>query len=87
MSPNVATSQNTVEPPLPSTISQSVGQAEQVVQPVAHRADEVLHRRLAVRRAEQVGVGLGERQHLLGAHLGGAAAEAAVDGQQVGGGW
>ena len=51
--PNVATSQNTVVPPLPSTISQPSGSANRSARPGADGADEVLHRRLAVRRAER----------------------------------
>ena len=53
MRPNVATSQNIVDPPLPSTISQPSGRPNSSVQTGADRADEVLHRRLAVGRAEQ----------------------------------
>ena len=69
ISPNVATSQNTVEPPLPSTISQPSGKAEQVGQPGADRADEALHGGLAVRRAEQPRPAGDEGLDLLGADL------------------
>ncbi len=62
----------------------AVGQREELAQPVADPADQVLDRRLPVRRAEQVARG-GQRQQLFGADLGGAASEAAVAGFEVGG--
>ena len=62
----------------------AVGHREQLPQPVAHPADEVLDRRLPVRRSEHVARG-GQRRQLLGADLGGAASEAAVAGLEVGG--
>src|SRR5690606_24696022 len=61
----------------------AVGEAEQVGEAAAHPADEVFHGRLTVRGAEQAR-GCGERVELLGPHLGGAAAEASVAGEQVG---
>ena len=79
----MATSQNTVDAAVAEHDLPVLGQAEQVLQALTHGADEVLHRRLAVRAAEQVAVRLGQREHLLGAHLGGTAPEPAVDGQQV----
>ena len=56
----------------------AVGQGEQLGQPVAQRPHLELHPGLAVGRAEVVAAGRGQRLHRLGAHLGGAAAEAAV---------
>lgn len=61
----------------------ALAQAEQLVQALPHRTDEVLHRRLPMRRAEQVAVGLGEREHLFGAHLGRATSEPSVGRQQI----
>ena len=49
---------------------------------LAHPADQVLHRRLAVRRAEQGRAGGGQRVQRLDAHLGRAGAEASVGGLQ-----
>ena len=80
----MATSQNTVVPPLPSTISQPAGQAEQVGQPGPDRADEPLHGFLAVGRPEDDRAGGEQLVELLGAHLRRAAAEATVGGQQLG---
>ena len=84
-SPNVATSQNTVVPPLPSTISQPSGRREQVGQPArtaptscftgAWRCDVPT----TVRPAASDGV------ELLGADLRRPAAEAPVGREQVGG--
>ena len=48
ISPNVATSQNAVVPPLPSTTSHPSGRREQLAQPGAHLADDVAHRCLPV---------------------------------------
>ena len=62
----------------------AVGQREQLADAVADAADEVLHRRLAVRRAEQV-AGVDECLQLLGAHLRRTGAEAAVLGLEFGG--
>ena len=47
----------------------AVGQSEQLGQPGAHGADEALHRRLAVRRADRPSAGGDERVDLLGADL------------------
>ena len=62
----------------------AVGQAEQLAEAVADRADQVADRRLAVRGAHQVGA-LGEPRERLRADLRGAAAEAAVGRLEVGG--
>jgi hypothetical protein len=63
----------------------ALGEAEQVGDALAHGADEVLHRGLAVRGAEDRGAQRGEVLDLLRADLAGAGAEAAVPGQEVGG--
>ena len=63
----------------------ALGEAEQLGEALAHRADEVLHRRLAVRGAEHRAAERGEGLELLGADLGRAGAEPAVGGQEVGG--
>ena len=60
MRPNVATSQNTVVPPLPSTISQPSGRPNSSVSPARTDADEALHRRLAVATCRAPSAG-GER--------------------------
>jgi hypothetical protein len=62
----------------------TVGQREQLAQPVADAADEVLDRRLPVRRAEQVNGG-GQRLQLFRPYLGRPATEASVVGLEVGG--
>ena len=62
----------------------AVGQREQLAQPVADAADEVLHRRLPVRGSEHIACG-GQRLQLLRPHLGRPAAEASVVGFEVGG--
>jgi hypothetical protein len=61
----------------------AVGNAEQLAEALTHPPDQALHRRLAVRGAEQRRPGRRERVHLLRPHLGGAATEAAVCGQEV----
>ena len=55
-----------------------------LAEPLAHRAHERLDRRLPVAGAQQVQA-RGQARDLLGAHLRGSAAEAAVGGQEVGG--
>ena len=61
-----------------------VGHREELPHAVAHLADEVLHRRLPVRRAEEV-TKLHQCLQLLGAHLGRAGSEASVLGLEFGG--
>ena len=86
MSPNVATSQNTVVPPLPRTTSQPSGRREQLGQAGAHAPDQRLHRRLAVRLVpRQRALAAASAVDGFGADLGRPAAEAAVGRQQVGG--
>ena len=82
--PNVATSQNTVVPPLPRTISQPSGSPNSSVSPRAHRADELLAPAPggATCRARVIAASGIE---LLAADLGRSAAEPAVGRQQVGG--
>ena len=63
----------------------AVGQREQVGQPGPHPADEVAHRRLAVRGAHQRRAGRGERVEVRGLDLRRSGTEAPVGGQQVGG--
>ena len=84
-SPKVATSQNAVEPPLPSTISQPSGSWNRSVSFGANVADQVLHGRLAVRCAEDRALRGDQRLDLLVAHLGRATSEASVGRQQIGG--
>ena len=62
-----------------------VGQREQLREARAHPADLGLHRLLPVRGAQDRGRRPAQGVHLLDAHLGRAAAEAAVRGEQVGG--
>ena len=62
----------------------AVGSGEQLLDAVAHAADQVLDRRLPVRGAEQVARS-GQRLELFGADLDGPAAEATVLGLEVGG--
>ena len=81
--PNEATSQNTVVPPLPSTISQPSGRPNSSRQPGPHGADDLLHRRLAVGRPDDRGAGREQGLELLGADLGGPAPEPAVGRQQL----
>ncbi len=57
--------------------------AEELAELRAHLPDEVLHRCLTMRGAEQRRAGTGERLELLAAHLGRSAAEASVGGQDV----
>ena len=83
--PNVATSQNTVVPPLPSTISQPSGRPNSSRRPARTRAHDLLDRRLAVGRPEHRPAGGDEGVELLGPDLGGPASEAAVGGQELGG--
>ena len=61
----------------------AVGQGEQLGEAAAQPAHLALHRRLAVRGAEQRGAGGGECLELGGADLGRPGAEASVGGQQV----
>ena len=63
----------------------AVGQREQLGEALAQAADEVLDRRLPVRRAHQRVAGRGECGERLGADLGRAGPEASVAGQQLGG--
>ena len=58
----------------------ALGQVEQAGDAVADPADQVLHRRLAVRGAEQGGAGGGEGLERLDPDLGRAGAESAVGG-------
>ncbi len=60
------------------------GQREELREARPDPGDQRLHRLLPVRGAHQ-GAGCGQRGELLGAHLGGSAAEAPVDGLEVGG--
>ncbi len=62
-----------------------LGEGEEVPEALAHRADQVLDRGLAVRGSEQGGTGGGEGVQRLGPHLGGARAEASVGGLDVSG--
>ena len=60
-----------------------LGQREQLREVLAHAADEVLHRRLAVRGAEH-GCAVGHQRFQLGStHFRRAAAESSVGGQKV----
>ena len=61
----------------------AVREREQLAQPFAHARDELLHRRLAVGRAEHRAALGGEPRQRLGTHLGRPAAEAAVERLQV----
>ena len=63
----------------------AVRQREEVGEAGLDPADEILHGSLAVRGAHDRGTLAREVGELLGAHLGGAAAEASVEGQEVGG--
>lgn len=63
----------------------ALGEGEEVAYTVAHRADQVLHRSLAVGRTEQRGAGGGQRVERLRPHLGGTGAEAPVGGLDVSG--
>ena len=62
-----------------------VGQGEQLGEAAADVADEVLDRRLAVRRADDRRRRGDDGVDLLGSHLRRSAAEPAVGGQQLGG--
>ena len=61
----------------------ALGQREQVGETRADRADDVLHRRLAVGGANHRRSDVDQRLQLLGAHLRRSAAEPAVGGQQL----
>ena len=81
--PNVATSQNAVLPPLPRTTSQPSGRPNRSRRPGAELPDDRLHRGLAVRGAEAASApGGGQGGDRLRAHLGRAAAEPPVAGQE-----
>ena len=85
MRPNVATSQKTVVPPLPSTTSQPSGSEKSSASPARSEATTL---RTAGWRCEvprYAGRRVGQRGDRLGADAGGSAAEAAVGGQEVGG--
>src|SRR5262249_54755547 len=58
----------------------AVGEREQLAKTVTYAADQVLHRGLAVRRAEQAGRGGGQRLQLLGSHLRRSGSETSVAG-------
>ena len=62
----------------------AVGEGEQLGQPVAQASDLELDPGLAVRRAEVVGRRVDQGRDCLRPHLGGAAAEPPVGGEQVG---
>lgn len=63
----------------------ALGELEEVAYAVAHLADQVLDRGLAVGRAEKGATGGGEGAERLRTHLGGARAEASVGGLDVSG--
>src|SRR5690606_34630882 len=63
----------------------TLGQPEQLREALSNGSDEVLHRSLPMRGSEKRGTDLGERGHLGGANLRGAATEASVSGEKVGG--
>ena len=79
----VATSQKSVEPPLPSTTSYPSGRSSSAAMPGPHATDERPHGRLPVGRPQQGGGRAGQRVDLGLPDLGGTGAEAAVGGQQV----
>ena len=83
MSPKVATSQNTVEPPLPSTTSQPSGSPNSSVSP--SRIEPTTSRTGGCRWdvPSQVVARSGQRRHRLGPHLRRPAAEAPVTRQQL----
>ena len=61
----------------------ALGQVEQSREPLAHPADDVPHRGLAVGRAHQAGTGRGERVEVAGLDLRRAGTEAAVGGLEL----
>ena len=63
----------------------SIGQAEQLAQSCANRADQILDRSLPMGGPQQSGPARREVAHRLGPDLGWSGAEPAVRGQQVGG--
>lgn len=63
----------------------SLGEGEEVAHAVTYRADQVLHRGLAVGRTEQRRTGGGQRVERLRPHLGRTGAEASVGGLDVSG--
>jgi len=63
----------------------AVGEVEQLCEACAYPADDVLDRRLPVRRAEERAPRRGEGRHLCVTDLRGARAEAAVSGKELGG--
>ena len=80
----MATSQNAVQPPLPSTTSIAVGQLRTVPQTLLHAGHLVLDAGLRGGMCPgRCGHGF-QRRDLLVAHLGGSATETAVGGEQIG---